>query len=397
MDNVEATCLTLYHLTGVRDDPDDIKGASSLYQTLMLSKTRNLEEMDRFLFVKRLGGYVDDRVDYDYSIFNLIISESEINNALWIESERIGSLQLNDRLIDRLKTNVYKRFYHLTNNNVSFRAINWVKEKVFEGTVYKTPLYGKIENIQGFDNQKIKALYNNFRNLSDIVMVISGKFNSLEIKDIIKKRFSDLEFRTRPVKKNFTSFVPRKKYVYENWTIENLNKPFFLIGIRAPSKISFDYLYFDFIRYYLLDKRMSTLIRSINHKNDLNADISYELSNYFECNALIIKISVDNRIKLEKARYILNRELAAFTSVKALSNNDLKSTKSLMEIDLKKKMRDLKERNHLIAENFFLNGDMNFVEKQISRIRKINSLNVIRIGKKYLQKENMVILNVYKK
>ena len=115
MDNVEATCVMFYHLTGVRDDPIDIKGASYLYQVLVLSGTQNLEPQDRTFFVKRRGGAVDNSVDYDNSVFCQIVPASEINNALWLESERIGSLKLEDRYIDGAKEYNYRIFSRLIN------------------------------------------------------------------------------------------------------------------------------------------------------------------------------------------------------------------------------------------------------------------------------------------
>lgn len=399
LDNVEAACVMLYHLTGIRDDPLEIKGASLLYETLMSARTQNLDSMDRILYIKKLGGSSNCSVNYDNSVFYQLVPYTEINNALWFESERISSLRLEDHYIDVLKNNIYRRFYHLTNSSVHFRASNWVKSKVFEGTDYQLPVYGDLEKIRFFNNQKIKNIYDNFRNLSDIIMVISGKFDILEVKKTIRKRFDGLVSENRKdVKKNYKSFNPRTEYVYKNWLVENLQRPFFNYGIRAPSKSSYDHIYFNFIRYYLLDKRVSKLERMINRRNIMDVNISHEFTNNIEVNALVIKVDAESRISLEKARYILTRELAAFTGKpKILSNSGIKMVKSLMEIDFKKSMRNLKERSLLLAENCHLTGGINFAEKYLDRLNKMTVYDIIRISKKYLKKENQVVLNVYKK
>ncbi|MCP5108570.1 MAG: insulinase family protein, partial [bacterium] len=192
LDNVEAACVMLYHLTGARDDPPGSRGISHLYQVLMLAGTQNLDAMDRVNVIKKYGGSTDSSVNYDNSVFCQMIPESEINNALWFESERISSLKLEEQVIDRLKKIEYKRFQRLNTTNPHFRAVNWVKSKVFEGTVYQTPKYGNMEKIAGFSNRKIREVYDNFRNLSDIIVVISGKFNEVTIKDAVNKRFSGL-------------------------------------------------------------------------------------------------------------------------------------------------------------------------------------------------------------
>jgi predicted Zn-dependent peptidase len=394
VDNIEAACVMLYHLTGARDDPPDLKGASYLYQTLMLGGTQNLDPLDRIMFIKKYGGSSNGLVDYDNSIFCQLVPDSEVNNALWLESERIGSLRLEDQSIDILKDNIYKRYSRLNGANVHFKAMNWVKFLVFEGTVYQTPIYGNLEQLMGFDNQKIKKIYENFCDLSDIIMVVSGKFNTTEIKETINKRFAGLPGQRKNQKRNYLHIEPRKEYVYKSWTEDTLEQPFVLYGFRGPSKLNPDHICFDFIRYYLLDKRISKLERLLNQRTDLDVNLSYEYTDYIEANALVIKISANRRLDLEKVKPILANELKTLTE-ESLSADNVKMVKTLMEIDFKKNMMDLKIWGLLLAENYHLSGSVDLAGKYLKSLRKITPFDVVRTAKKFLRKENQVILNVY--
>lgn len=397
MDNVEATCVMLYHLTGVRDDPVDIKGASHLYQVLMMySGTQTLRAWDRAIVIKSRGGTIDNSIDYDNSFFCQIVPGSEINNALWFESERLSSLKLEDIYINGAKKYYYQNFSRLLNSNIHFRASTWVRSKVFEDTIYETPVYGNLDRLTGFSNRKIKKLYDNFRNLSDIVMVISGKLNMGDIKEVVSERFAGIASMGKPRKRNYNFYKPRTEWVHRNWVDMPINRYFTIYGIRGPSKKSREYYYFDFLRYYLVDKRVSRLDRMLNQRNDLDVSVSYEFTDQIEANALLIKVSAASRLHLERAKYIIGRE---FTSLmgKPISNADVKMVKTLMEIDFRKDMRDLKRRGYLLARHYHLTGNISLVGKYLPELRRINTYDIVRLAKKYLKKENLVVLNVHPK
>lgn len=399
VDNINAVCVLLYHENGVRDDPPEIRGASYLYQNLMLLGTKNLDIYDRILYLKRNGGYSDRIVSYDCSIFFQVVPAADINNALYLESERISSLQLTSSNIRAEQNRLYAKNYRLINSNVQVRASEWVKSMMFAGSIYEIPVYGKLEDIRNFDYRAVKKLYNNFRNLSNIIMVISGEFDSTELKKSINKHFStfpSMPKLTRDVKKAGTSLAPRKKFVSENLLVDNLSEPFILYGILGPAKYNFDHLYFDFIRFYLVDERISKLEEILNRERNLNVYISYENIDYLNASALIIKITAKHRANLERARFFLVKKLDALQKG-TISNAEVKMTKSLMEIDFLKKMSRLETRSIFLAEYFQETGKLNGEENHLQRIQKINAYDIYRIARTYLGKNNRVNLNVYPK
>lgn len=395
-ENTEAACLLTYHLSGVRDNPDDIKGASYLYQYLMFLGTQHLDPYDRIMFVKKNGGEGIGRVNYDNSFFYQIIPEDKLGNAIWLESERLKSLKITDQQIDIQKNNLHKRIKRLLNSNVSFRAKEWVRSMAFENTAYEKPIYGDVEKILTFNNVRIRNIYDNFRNLPDIIMVVSGNFNASQVMQLISKNFSYSFPRRSRVQQKYKLEEPRKNYVYKNWLIDELPGNFVLVGIRTPAKLGYDFLLFDFIRYYLLDERISKLDKMVNRDNNLNVNIDHEYSSNIESNAILIKFSSSSRLNLDKTKYILEKELEALRMF-PISSNNLKIVKSLMELDFFKNMNKIEKRSLMLAENYHLFGNLNFEKNHIKRIRKITQYDIMEISKKYLTKENLVILNVYKK
>lgn len=392
--DMQAAAVCIYHMHGARNDPADSRGLSFLFQYLMFDGNENLEPYDHVLFINKMGGTVSGRVSYDNSVFYELLPAQEINVALWLESERLKSLRLQDANIDLHKNQIFNRFSRMQESSQNFRAQAWVNSKVFEGSVYEYPLYGDLNRIRSLNNDRVRDYYQNFQNLANILLIIAGKFDINELRAGINRFFQDIPPGRRPASPVFSAQNQRKSYLSKNWVVPGLKKHFILYGIRAPAKIGYNFMYFDFLRYYLTDPRFARLEHILNTVNKLDVEIESGFTDYMEANCLTIQISSPKRINLEKAKYVLEKEFQGLAG-NPIGNNDVKAVRSLMELDFLKSMFSIEDRCVRIGESFQMFSELNFFDVQLKRLRRITSYDVMESAKKYLVKENQVVLNVY--
>ena len=358
--------------------------------------TENLDAYDRFMLVSKNGGVNIERVNYDNSLFYQVIPDDMLKNSLWLESERIHSLRLSDRVIDFQKNSVFNRLSRLIEQNPGYRAGDWVKAQIFEHSAYQLPVYGDVAKIRDFNNNLIRKIYDNFRNYSDIIMVISGKIDLGKLPQYISEHFPGSTPIGSSLDREYTPLGPRKVHVFKNWLLEDIPQNFSLFGYRAPGKISSDYMVFNLIRYYLTDPRISQVDKLLNRSSRLDVQVSGEFTNNFEANAFIIKISSSNRLAIEQARYIINKQLKALTELR-LPTSEIRVVKSLMELDFAKDFALIDKRSIMLAEHYHLYKNTKVREMFQKRLKKINPFDIIAVAKKYLDRNNLVNLNVYRK
>ncbi len=393
-DGVQSAAVCVYHMRGARQEPADARGISYLFQYLMFDGNENLEPFDHVLFINKMGGIVSGRVNYDNAVFYDVLPAQEINVALWLESERLKSLRLNNANIDYQKNQIVTRINRLLDSNPGFRAQAWVNSKVLEGSAYEVPLYGDLNRLRSLNNDRVRDYYQNFQNLANVLLIVAGRFDLQELRAGINRFFQDLPPGRRAVKPVFNAQNPRQAHVNKNWVQPGLKKHFVVYGIKAPAKIGYNYLYFDFLRYYLADPRLARLEHILNAVNRLDVEIESGYTDYIEANALTIQVASSRRFNLEKAKYILEKEFQALAG-NPISNNDLRAVRSLMEVDFLKSMVSLEERCQRIGEFFHMFGELNVSDVQLRRLRRITSYDVMESARKYLAKENQVVLNVY--
>ena len=390
----QAAAVCVYHMRGARSDPADSRGMSYLFQYLMFDGNENLEPYDHVLFINKMGGTVSGRVNYDNAVFYDVVPAQEINVALWLESERLKGLRLQDTNIDYHKNQVFNRINRIWETNQSFKAQTWVSSQVFEGSVYEFPLYGDLNKIRSLSDDRIRENYQNFQNLANILLIIAGKFDINELRAGINKFFQDIPPGRRSPSPVFSAQSQRKSFLAKNWVVPGQKKNFVVYGIKAPAKIGYNFMYFDFLRYYLTDPRFARLDYILNTVNKLDVEIESSFTDYMEANCLTIQITSPRRINLEKAKYVLDREFQALGG-NLLGSGEVRAVRSLMEIDLLKSMVMLEDRCLYIGESYHMFNELNFFDVQLKRLRKITSYDVMESAKKYLLKNNLVVLNVY--
>ena len=391
---MQAAAVCVYHMRGARQEPPDARGIAYLYQYLMFDGNQNLEPFDHVLFINKMGGVVSGRVNYDNAVFYDLLPAQEINVALWLESERLKSLRLNDANIDYQKNQIASRIGRLLESSPAYRAQTWVSSKVFEGSAYEVPLYGDLNRLRALSNDRVRDYYQYFQNLGNVLLIISGRFDINELRAGINRFFQDIPPGRRTAAPAFSAQNPRRAHVVKNWLLPGLKKHFVVYGIKAPARIGYNYMYFDFLRTYLTDPRLSRLETILNTVNKLDVEIESFFSDYMEANCLIIQVSSPRRFNLEKAKYIIDKEFQALAS-NPIGNNDMKAVRSLMELDFLKGMASLEDRCLRIGEFYHMFNDLNFFDDHLKRLRRIVPYDVMESAKKYLAKPNQVILNVY--
>jgi zinc protease len=390
----QAAAVCVYHMRGARQEPADGRGISYLYQYLMFDGNDNLEPFDHVLFINKMGGVVSGRVNYDNSVFYEMLPAQEINVALWLESERLKSLRLNDANIDLHKNQIFARITRMLESSQTFKAQTWVSTKVFEGSAYETPIYGDLSKLRSLNNDRIRENYHYFQNLGNILLIIAGRFDINELRAGINKFFQDIPPGRRVANPVFSAQNQRQVHVSKNWVVPGLKKNFVVYGIKAPAKIGYNFMYFDFLRCYLTDPRIARLEHILNTVNKLDVEIESDFSDYMEANCLTIQVSSPKRINIEKAKYIMEKEFQALGST-PIGSGDMRAVRALMEIDFLKSMVSLEDRCLRIGEYYHMFNELNFFDVQLKRLRRITTYDIMESAKKYLLKENQVILNVY--
>src|SRR5512143_2552196 len=92
----QVAAVTVWYLTGSRDDPPGKAGLARLFDELMFAGSANVPLGGHATLIERGGGRFDSSIEEDISEFSQAVPSNRLNQALWLEADRMRGVVVND-------------------------------------------------------------------------------------------------------------------------------------------------------------------------------------------------------------------------------------------------------------------------------------------------------------
>mgnify|MGYP001071863867 CR=1 FL=1 len=250
--------------------------------------------------------------------------------------------------------------------------------------------------LRNLDNSSIRSRYPVFQNPENIILVLCGSLKIREAISLIREHFDVRSGGSELKSPSFQAIPPRKQAIRETWKDMDTDLNSIIYGFRTPGLVSEDYPAFMVIQDFLSDPRNSRLDRILNQDNHLNIHIAREMTHQFEANALILRISAPSRLAIEKAGDLVDQLLNSLADGN-LTHNDLRASRTLLEMEMRKSKLDPEKRALWEAQQFHLFGSKGLSRSMEEELNAVTIQDLQQVCRKYLSQKNRVILNAFKK
>lgn len=189
--------VNLLYDVGSSDEKSDKTGLAHLMEHLMFSKTKNITKFDDVL--SRVGGNSNAWTNIDVTDYYEDVLASNLETALWLESERLVNLDLTDENIAVQKSVVVEEFKQRYLNQPYGDILHLMHGLAFKTHPYKWPTIGKdVDTIKAFTRDDVVDFHNRHYAVNNAVMCVSGNVEFDETVRMVEKWFGDIESRPRP-------------------------------------------------------------------------------------------------------------------------------------------------------------------------------------------------------
>jgi len=192
-------CMNILYKVGAIHENPERTGFAHLFEHLMFGGSTNIPDYDSPLQVA--GGDNNAFTTSDFTNYYLNLPKENIETAFWLESDRMLSLDFNQKSLDTQKNVVIEEFKQRYFNQPYGDVWLYLRPLAYKEHPYQWPVIGKkTEHIADANLDNVKDFFFSHYAPNNAIMCVSGNVETENIKSLSEKWFGDIPRRSLSVK-----------------------------------------------------------------------------------------------------------------------------------------------------------------------------------------------------
>lgn len=342
-ESTQMVALNVLYNVGSRDEKPEQTGFAHLFEHLMFGGSINIPDFDTPL--QEAGGENNAWTSEDVTNYYEVVPRQNVETAFWLESDRMLSLNFNQKSLDVQKQVVVEEFKERNLNQPYGDIPLLIRPLAYTQHPYQWPTIGKeVSHIEGATLQDVKDFFFHHYAPNNAILAVTGNITFEEAIALTEKWFGPIP--SRDVKPRA---LPREPEQTEARFLEvTRNVPIDAITKAYPmcARTDKDYHAFDILSDILSNGRSARLPQRLIMEKKLFSEVNAYIAGSLDPGLFYVTGKPARGVSLEEADRALQEEL------------DLLMQEPVSDYELKKLINKF-ESNDIFSNIYFLNKATN--------------------------------------
>jgi zinc protease len=383
--------VVIAYNVGSINEPPKKTGLAYMLENLMFQGSRNISSMQHIHFISKIGGVLNAETTEDQTIFYQTVPASQLALVLWLESDRMISLDIHPSKVKRTKDSLIEEIRQRKLDDPYFESSVLLDQLLYPNKTYSHPITGSEADLRDMTIEDVQDFYSKFYIPNNAVLCITGNFEKRKAIQLVRKYFSSIR-PGRPV-----PYFPDEEHLKSEQIVRNVENylapsPGFHLGYRISSPNSPDSYTLSIIEYILLHGKSSRLQKKMIHEDRIASHLSGGIE--LKKNLATFKIFVRNNTETlrDRSQKSLFDEIDRLKS-DFISENDLNRAKNMFKRDYLDQFATLGDKGIFLVK-FQLSQNKNVsLQEELGKYLAVTPSDIIGIVNRYFT-EKRVLLNI---
>ncbi len=379
----------LYHV-GSKNEDTARTGFAHFFEHLLFEGSENIKRGEFDKYVTNAGGALNANTSQDRTFYYELLPSNQVELGLWLESERMMHAKIEQVGVNTQREVVKEEKRQRMDNRPYGSFLNEMLKRAFKVHPYKWSPIGSMEHLNAAKLEEFIQFYKTYYVPNNCVLSIAGDFNKAELKEKIAAYFGSIPKGTiainRPNIKEPALGGEVRDIIYDN-----IQLPGVFQAYRAPKQGGDEYYAFNVLSTILSGGESSRMNKSLVDKKQ-QAAAAQSVPFFNEDEGLLIALAIANvGVKIETLEQSMD-SVTDQLKKELVSEREFQKVKNQITSELVSSKATMAGIAESLANNEVYFGDANLINTELEKYNKVTREDVLNVAKKYLNKENRVVL-----
>lgn len=380
----------MYHV-GSKDEDPKRTGFAHFFEHLLFEGSDNMKRGDFMKIVSSNGGQNNANTSQDRTFYYEVFPSNQLELGLWLESERMLHPKIDNAGV-RTQNEVVKEEKRMRIDNKPYgKFAENIFTHLFEGHPYSWQPIGSMEHLDAAKLEEFIAFFKKYYAPNNAVLTIAGDLDVEKTKVLVAKYFDEVP-KGIPVVKGAFELKPVTRQIVDTVYDANIQIPAIFAAYRVPGMKSRENKVLEMVSTILSgggSSRLSTKMVDEKKTALQVAAFNYTLEDH---GAYITLALPNNNTPLNDLLTDIDAEVVRLQT-DLISDSEFKKLQNQFEngyVSANTKMIGVAEN---LANGYtFHNKNTNDLNEQLAQIKSITREEIREVAKKYLNKDQRVVL-----
>ncbi len=379
----------LYHV-GSKNEDTARTGFAHFFEHLLFEGSENIKRGEFDKYITNAGGALNANTSQDRTFYFELLPSNQVDLGLWLESERMMHAKIEQIGVNTQREVVKEEKRQRMDNRPYGSFLNEVLKRAFKVHPYQWSPIGSMDHLNAAKLDEFINFYKTFYVPNNCVLSIAGDFNKADLKKKIEAYFG-------PIKKG-ANVIPRPTIKepalggeVRDVIQDNIQLPGVFQAYRAPKQGGDEYYAFNVLSTILSGGESSRMNKALVDKKQ-QAVAAQSAPFFNEDEGLFITLAIANMgVKIESLELSMD-SIVNDLKTDLVGEREFQKVKNQITTQIVTSNGTMAGIAEGLANNEVYFGDANLINTELDKYNKVTRQDVLNVAKKYLNKDNRVVL-----
>jgi zinc protease len=379
----------LYHV-GSKNEDTARTGFAHFFEHLLFEGSENIKRGEFDKYITNAGGALNANTSQDRTFYYELLPSNQVDLGLWLESERMMHAKIEQIGVNTQREVVKEEKRQRMDNRPYGSFLTEMLKRAFKVHPYQWAPIGSMDHLNAAKLEEFIQFYKTFYVPNNCVLSIAGDFNKADVKQKIEAYFGPIQKGANVIPRP-TIQEPALGGEVRDVIQDNIQLPGVFQAYRAPKQGGDEYYAFNVLSTILSGGESSRMNKTLVDKKQ-QAVAAQSAPFFNEDEGLFITLAIANMgVKIEALELSMD-SIVNDLKTDLVGEREFQKVKNQITTQIVTSNGTMAGIAESLANNEVYFGDANLINTELDKYNKVTRQDVLNVAKKYLNKDNRVVL-----